>query len=340
MTGWDKLIGHQWAVSMLRSAIEHGRVGHAYLITGPTQVGKATLALTFAQALNCTAADPVSRPCGQCRACRLIGDRRHPDLHVVRGETSGRARTTLKIDQIRNLQQQLTLTASEARYKIALIRGFESANQNAANAFLKTLEEPPNNVVLLLTATEADTLLPTIVSRCRLLALRPLPQATIQAALEQRWSIPSDRARLLAHLAHGRLGWAVSAALEPTLLDQRESAMKQLQEALAGSRVARFALAENLAGDPEALPDLLHTWSSWWRDVLLLGEHQQVDTITNVDHLDTLRQLAAGLEPSRALASLKHTELTVWQLQHNANTRLAMENLLLSYPHVAYAQAR
>ncbi|MFQ5434945.1 MAG: ATP-binding protein, partial [Anaerolineae bacterium] len=242
-TGWDTIIGHQWAVQMLAGAIKHERVGHAYLITGPEQIGKTTLARTFAQALNCErGAGSGQRPCGECRPCQLIAVNRHPDVRVLAPEVSGRGKLTLKIEYVRELLHDLNLKAYEARYKIAIFPRFDAATIGAANAFLKTLEEPPANVILLLTALDADALLPTISSRCRTVALRPLPSDLIEQSLTTRWQVPEDEAHLLAHLADGRLGWAVKAAGDTAVLEMRETHLDWLREAVDGSRVARFAL--------------------------------------------------------------------------------------------------
>lgn len=332
---WNHVIGHDWAIQHLTAAIQHNRIGHAYLITGPSHIGKATLALTFAQALNCLAEDTAERPCGRCRACTLISSNRHPDVRLITGDVSGRGKLTIKIDQIRQLQQELSLAAYEARYKVAILKQFDAANPSAANAFLKTLEEPPANVILLLTAAEADTLLPTINSRCRTLALRPLPTPAIAEALIGRWQLPADQANLLAHLADGRLGWAVRAAQEPTLLKEREKQLETLQTALRETRVGRFALADKLAQKPETLPPLLQSWLTWWRDLTLLSVGRMANSshLTNIDHLPQLEQLAQTWTSPQILAALKRTETTLWQLDHNANTRLALENLFLTYPH-------
>jgi len=257
------------------------------------------------------------------------------------GDVSDRGKPSLKIDQIRELQRELNLTPTEARYKVAILPQFEAATPSAANAFLKTLEEPPRQVMLLVTTADADGLLPTIPSRCRTINLRPLPARQIQQALETRWSVPSGEARLLAHLADGRLGWAVQAALEPAILETRLVNIRWLYDALGQNRVGRFATADNLARNPELLPMILRTWLSWWRDLLLLSHNSQfVDpaqsttavSITNIDQYDRLSQLAAQIFPDEALAALKKTMSALWQLDHNANTRLALENLLLAYP--------
>jgi DNA polymerase-3 subunit delta' len=341
---WDTLIGHEWAVRLLSSAIQHDRVGHAYLITGPEQIGKTTLARIFAQALNCQAASAEERPCGRCRACSLIANDRHPDIRLLRPEVSSRGKMTVKIDQVRALQQELSLATYEARSKVAILKRFDMATDGAANAFLKTLEEPPQHVVLLLTANDGDTLLPTIASRCRTIGLRPAPAPLIEGSLAARWSVAPEIARLLAHLADGRLGWAVRAANDPSLLQERRTHLEYLYQALQGNRTARFSLADTLTRKPEALPDVLKTWLSWWRDLLLLTYSGQAKgqplSITNIDQQDRLNQLAQTWAAEVALTSFQQTNLALWQLDHNANTRLVLENLFLTYPLGAKASAK
>ena len=333
MTTWQQIIGHDWAVELLAKAIVHDRVGHAYLITGLEQVGKTTLARTFAQALNCLAEAMGERPCGQCRACKLIANDRHPDVRLVVPEVSGRGQLALKIEAIRQLQRDLNLGAYEARTKVAILQRFDAANANAANAFLKTLEEPPNKVVLLLTAVDADTLLDTVNSRCRNLHLRPLTPDLIEQSLAVRWQVPAGEATLLAHLADGRLGWAVQAAQDKAILTTRQTQLDMLYDALAGNRVSRFVLADKLSRKAEELPDVFKTWLSWWRDLLLLTQaNGQGAPISNIDQQAQLAEKAKGWTAEQALTSLQQTNQALWQLARNANTRLVVENLLLTYP--------
>lgn len=330
------MIGHEWATSILEAAIQHDRISHAYLITGPAQIGKSTLARTFAQAINCTMDSLTQRPCGRCRSCTLIAAGRHPDLRLVTGEVTARGITTLKIDKIRQLQHELNLTSAEARYKVAIIEQFEAANQNAANAFLKTLEEPPNNVILILTATDADTLLPTISSRCQNIGLRLLPTALIERTLIDNWQLPDHAARLYAHLAEGRIGWAIQVARTPELLELRLSHLASLYQALDSNRVGRFTLAEKLIRKPETLPEMLRTWLSWWRDLALLSISQDnADRLTNIDEESTISNKVVAYNPSEVFSSLASTNQAIWQLGRNANTRLVIENLLLHYPNSA-----
>lgn len=333
-TGWSQLAGHEWAATLLADAIRQQRFGHAYLLTGPDQVGKTSLARLVAQTLNCEAT-PEQRPCGACRACRLIAADRHPDVRLVKPEVNDRGALSIKIDQMRELQQALSLSAVEARHKVAIIERFDAASPGAANAFLKTLEEPPSGVVLVLTATEADTLLSTIVSRCRTVQLRPVLAGVIEELLRVHHEAPPERAAQLAHMAAGRPGWAVTALQDEQLVDDRQSQLQLLGQAIAGTRVGRFALAEQIARRPESVAPALQTWLSWWRDLAQVAISGSTDgELSHIDRREELEQCAQRWTQAEILRGLQRTNQAVRQVARNANTRLALEVMLLGYPYV------
>jgi DNA polymerase III subunit delta' len=328
---WD-LLGHDLLIERLRRDIAQDRVRHAYLFTGPAGVGKRTLAAEFARALLCAKADP---PCGQCRNCALTQKGGHPDLLTVEPAVSGKSVRTakIKIDSVRELIHSLQLRPVEAERRVARLLRFDAANDEAQNAFLKTLEEPPGQAVLLLTAERADDLLPTIVSRCEVVALRPLPRATVQEALITRWLVPAERAALLAHLAQGRLGWAVRMQQDEAALETRTQKLDDLSALLAGSRVARFAYAERLAkeGSLERIQETLDLWLAFWRDVLLAGSGA-ASPLANPDREAEIRRLAQSVTPAAASQVMAGLRRTGELLEKNANTRLALEVCLLDWP--------
>jgi len=158
-----KIHGHDWAVQMLSKHASGHNLRHAYLFIGPQGVGRRTLALRFAQALNCTAPPEVGQFCDECRPCLQIRAMQHPDLSLLVPEEGHK---DVLIDQIRSLQHTLALAPYSAAYRIALLLDFQRTTKQGMNALLKTLEEPQDKVVLLLTANALESLLPTIVSRC------------------------------------------------------------------------------------------------------------------------------------------------------------------------------
>jgi len=326
-TLWS-VIGHSWAVAQLQRAIRAKHQAHAYLFTGPAHVGRRTLALALARALNCTGEQP---PCDLnagdvCRACRLIAAEKHPDVRVLAPEGA-----SLKIDQIRALQHDLALSPVEGLFRVAIIDGMEQATVEASNALLKTLEEPSTCVVLILIASEPDILLPTIVSRCQHLPLRALAVEQVSQALVEHWTVEPQRADELAHLSGGRLGWAVMAHQDETVLQKRASGLDDLLRLLDGKRVARFAYAKRLADDQAAVLETLELWEIWWRDVMLLAAGSTAPLV-NIDRLAVLKQHAARFGVDRAREVLEALSRTARQVAHNANARLALEVLMLDLP--------
>ena len=200
---WD-IVGHAWAIDFLRRSIAGGRAAHAYLISGPAGVGKSRLALRLAQALNCERGGPD--PCLQCRACKQIERGSYPDVRVagmasqtagLKPEEAARQRD-LKIDTVRDWLADINLRPYEGRRRVFILHDAERLTEAASNAMLKTLEEPPPYATLVLVAHTAGELLPTIVSRCQPLKLRPVARAAVAAALRERFNLATADADLLA----------------------------------------------------------------------------------------------------------------------------------------------
>ncbi|MEZ0397329.1 MAG: DNA polymerase III subunit delta' [Anaerolineales bacterium] len=330
MTNWN-LLGHEWAVEMLRGQLQRDAFGHAYLFTGPAGIGRRTLALRFAQALLCPTPTAPGDPCGICRACRQIEAMQYADLTVVQAEKEG---GVLKVEQVREVRQLLSLKPYQGERRVALFLRFEEANPSAANALLKTLEEAPSHAILLLTADSAESLLPTIVSRCQVLRLRPLTVETVAAALKERGA-EAESARLLAHLSGGRPGLAFRLLADPAALDFRRQRLDELQRLLTASRVEKFAYAEKLTerkrAEQERPRETLLLWLSYWRDVLVAASGASAPLV-NMDRAEEIRALAGGLDLPSARRLVEQTEKAIERLDANVNARLLAEILLLDWP--------
>ena len=322
------IAGHEWAARLLQSHIIAGEVRHAYLFTGPSGVGRRTLALQFAQALNCLQPPAPGEFCGQCRACRQIAAMQQSDLTIVQSEKEG---GVLKVDAIRDAQHVLSLLPYESRYRVALLLRFHEANPSAQNALLKTLEEAPGRVILLLTADSAESLLPTIVSRCEVLRLRPMPVERLQSELEQRALAPED-ARLLAHLAGGRLGYALRLKDDPEHMARRQTAIEDLLILLSSNRRDRFSYAERVYKDHELLRETFQVWLSFWRDLMLRCASADLPLV-NLDVETEIDQLAGQIAPPVIRARVMDLEQAIARLDGNLNARLLTEVLLLDWPY-------
>jgi DNA polymerase III subunit delta' len=317
--------GHNWAVLSLDRAVAEDRPAHAYLISGPAQSGKATLARSMALALNCRSTD-LARPCLQCRSCQLVNAGKHPDVQLI--EPDG---AHVKIDQVRALQHDLALRPMEGRYRIAIFDQFETATVEAQNALLKTLEEPPDYAVLIVLTADPELLLPTIVSRCQQMALRPLTTAQVREALSQTWHVETQQADVLAHLSGGRLGWAVKAAANHAPLEARAKYLDDLQVMLKSDRVARFAYADELTKKSERAREAIDLWRTWWRDVLLTASGSTAELI-NIDRVAQVQALATQVDVNQAKSAADACGRALWQMDRNVTARLVVEVLLLDMP--------
>ena len=322
--GIPLIIGHEWAVELLQHSLATGRVAQSYLFVGPPRIGKTSLALYLARALNCLSEG--ARPCGVCPACQKVGKGLHPDVRVI-DEVGAR----IKIDQIRGLQRETSLSPFEGRRRVYVLVNFEEATPEASNCLLKTLEEPPEKVTLILTATQVETLLPTIVSRCQVLNLRALPVAQVEQALHLHWNVEPERASLLARLSEGRIGWAIEAASNEALLRNRDKYLVALEQALRQGRTERIGLAQQLCQNSQMLPDVFDQWQSWWRDVLLAKSGNE-QALTNVDRAQAVCSEAQHVSLGDIRGCLRAIERATLQIEQNVNPCLTLEVLLLQMP--------
>ncbi|HEX6036027.1 MAG TPA: DNA polymerase III subunit delta' [Anaerolineales bacterium] len=329
MTANWNLIGNHWAVDMLKKHIVNETTRHAYLFAGAPGLGRRTLALRFAQALNCPTPIEPGTPCGECRACKQIAAMQHVDLTVVQAEAEG---GTLKVDQIRELRRTLVLKPYAANYRVALFLRFQEANDNAANALLKTLEEAPSYAVLILTADNPEQLLPTIVSRCEVLRLRPLKVEEVTKELERR-GVESGRAKLTAHISGGRFGYALRLLEDESVLGRREERLNDLQSLISASRVEKFAYADKLSRDKESMRQAILIWLSYWRDVMLRTARAETPLV-NVDRNVEIEELAGHMDLSMARRTVSSLENVLEKMDRNVNSRLLAEVLLLDLPNL------
>lgn len=318
------VVGHEWVLDLLNRQQAAGRTPQALLLTGPPNVGKCTVARFLAQQLNC---QQTPAPCGQCISCRKIVSGNHPDVRIFDSDDQA-----LKIDDIRNLQRELSLSPNEGRYRIVVLANFERATLSAANALLKTLEEPASQAILVLTVTDPGALLPTIVSRCQMLALRPLANEVVVNALQTHWQAEPEQAELLAQLAAGRLGWAVRALTDAEFLNRREQHLQELISLLQAGRAERLAYAHQLSRDSVMLKEVLTLWLTIWRDLLLLQSGAAQTKIMNLNWQARLQQLAGHSTLADASNMVARLRTALINLERNVNPRLNLEVLLLKLP--------
>jgi len=321
---WGEVSGQERAVAFLRAALDRGRPHHAYLLAGPSGVGKELLARLFAQAAN-REAEEARRPCGACAACTAIRRGSHPDVTwvlpqaeaIARGlaskaDVDGAPSREIRVDEVRALSRRLALAPAVGRRKIAIVTPAETLNERAQNTLLKTLEEPAPATTFLLVSSEPDSLLATVRSRCLRVQLTPLRDEIVEAGLVER-GVPAAEAKKRAARSGGSLGRAL--ALDGEELERREGIVAALEEAAAAAdERPALDLAEE-HGEREAAREVADIAQQWTRDLLV-------------------QQAGAGGVPPTAtpwmlLEQAAACADAVEALDQNGNGRLQLERLLL-----------
>ena len=314
------ITGHATQLATLTQALEQDRLHHAYVFIGPEGIGKRTLAFCLTKAIHC--AESAHDFCGACASCVKIENRNHPDVRLIE-RLAGKK--DISIEQVRALEKELNYRAFSGQKKIAIIDPAASMNFSAQNALLKTLEEPPAGSMLILIATSAGGLLPTLLSRCLRLTFTPLTEADVTRHLVERKRMSAERAKLLASISLGSLGRALSPEMDE--VGQKRAAWV---DALAAARVSGgwASFAEELAKDRTETLQFLDWLAEWYRDVLVYQATQGSGEVSNRDLLEKLQGQAADLSVGKALRLRSRALAASARIRRNVNRRLALENLL------------
>lgn len=328
------LAGNEWVVSLFKEQILQNRLRHAYLFTGPSGTGRRTTAVRLVQALNCAQPPLPAEPCLTCNVCKRIENTAYPDLSIVQSEMPGRV---LKVEQVRELQRIIALSPYESHYRVILLLRFEEAHPAAANALLKTLEEPGNKVILILTADAAENLPPTVVSRCEVMRFRPPGVEDLSNWLVSNMQLSSEDARLFAHISGGVPGRAVRLYQEPARLKKRNEILSDFYGLLESDRVNRFKYISrfdytfDLPRTRREISERIFIWFSFWRDVLVCATGASLPYI-NIDQVERIESLAnkIGMETARHLVA--ETQMSKDLIEKYINPRLAAEALILNFP--------
>ncbi len=318
---YTALVGH----SQARNTLQKGGRSSPYpalIFSGPGGVGKRLTGIWYAAFLNCQA-DSEHSPCGQCGSCRKLAGGHHPDLLTTRLEEK---KTVIGVGEVREVLGQLEYAPFEGRYRTWIVEEAEKLSDEAQNALLKTLEEPPRNALIVLVTRRFGSLIPTVTSRCRTVRFHPLQDAAVATLLRERGS-DAPRAELLARLSRGAPGRALELATNRERFETRERAVELFLE-LPGSGLSR---AMQTASELEKLKlggisPLLEVGSLLFRDLMLLGEGCE-ELLAHHHRLDDLRRLQGTGTSRLALRALQALAEAEHYLLANVSTRLLLQRL-------------
>jgi DNA polymerase-3 subunit delta' len=329
---FKNIIGHERPIRILKTTLRRNNIAHAYLFYGEEGIGKRLVAKALAQAANCDVAKPLGEKladdaCGECSSCLHIEAETHPDFIAVEPEG-----TMIKIGQIRTLHEQIQLKPMAGRYRFVILNEAESMNEEAANALLKGLEEPPGQTVLVLVTSKPYAMLPTIVSRCQKIRFTPLTDQQVIMLLKQKKSYePSQLGRVVA-LSMGRIGLALET--DPKSLEAEWLKFRQIFRCdSSGDMGELLALAQEYAQDRESTQRAIQWIGLLLRDLLMIKVQSKPSSVlmgsSSPPEAGELLKTATELdvEELMAFASLVHW---IWKaLARNINRQLALEVLLM-----------
>ncbi len=318
---FKEIIGHDRQVEHLRNAMRNRRLAHAYLFLGKEGIGKRMVALNLAKALNCLRGD--EEPCDECPSCLKANRLHHPDVLLV--EPHGQ---WIRIDQIRDLQRELSHRPYEGKRRVCIFTGADRMRQEAANALLRILEEPPLHTVLILLAANGDFILPTITSRCQRITFNPLPTERIAEVLQSRLGLKREEAHILASLADGSLGKALQTDLDFVHRARREIIEKIIDLPSYGAEQI-LGLAEEMTKGNDDLPMLLTMIHTWYRDLLSYKGRGKSAQLINIDLSHEIHEAALGTDIPSLIRRMEVIQGALWNLDRNANRQITLEAMLL-----------
>ena len=325
MAGFHDILGHEQIIAHLQNAIEEDKVSHAYIFNGPEASGKMMLAEAFAMALQCEGEG--KRPCLECRSCRQAADHNQPDIIYVSHEKPN----TIGVDDIRTqINNDIDIKPYSSRYKVYIVDEAQKMNQQAQNALLKTIEEPPAYAIILLLTTNADSFLQTILSRCITLNLKAVKEDKIKEYLMKHYQIPDYQADICAAFSQGNVGKAIQLASSEEFGELKASVlqlMKRLEDIdlyeMTGAvkQIAEYKLSVN---------DYFDLMMIWFRDVLYLKATNDVDDLIFKDEVYDIKKQAAKRSYQGIETILEALEKAKIRLNANVNFDLVIELLLLT----------
>lgn len=325
MESFKDVVGHKDILKYISSAVENNRVSHAYILNGEIGSGKKMLANLFAMTLLCETGD--NEPCGKCHSCKQAESGNHPDIIRVTHEKPN----SISVDDIRTqVNNTVDIKPYQGPYKVYIIPQADMMTPQAQNAILKTIEEPPSYAVFLLLTENAETLLPTINSRCVMLKLRNIKDTLIKKYLMENLEIPDYKADMCTAFAQGNMGRAIMLANSDHFNEIREEAVQLLKHISEMELNEIVAAVKNISVYKLEITDYLDIIMIWYRDVLLYKATKEIDKVVFKDQLQSIKEQARKSSYEGIELILESLEKAKARLKANVNFDLVMELLFLT----------
>ena len=325
MAGFQDILGHEMIKDHFRKAIENHKVSHAYILAGEEGMGRKSLANAFAMTLLCVKG--LKEPCMECHSCKQMLSDNHPDVIHVTHEKPG----SIGVDDIRKqINDTIMIKPYSSYYKIYMVDEAEKMTVQAQNALLKTIEEPPSYAVIILMTTNPDAFLPTILSRCIQLKLKPLRDYVVKGYLVEKLGVPVEKAEVYAAFARGNLGKAIHIASSEEFGELYRAVLTLLKNIKNMDLPALLEFIKKLQEDHLDINECLDFMQLWYRDILMYKVTKDMNLLIFKDEYKTVSEICSHSSYEGLEAVLEAIDKAKQRLDANVNTELALELMLLT----------
>lgn len=319
---FDKVLGQERQIEALKSAIKNKNISHCYLFEGEKGLGKRNLALAFSKTLLCK--EGGSEPCNRCNSCIKFDKSNHPDFKILSPEKG-----SIKNDEIEKIIKSMATAPFESSRKVFIIDDSDKIRMDIQNKLLKTLEEPPEYINIILVTSSANKLLPTILSRCQIIKFYPLDTSKIIDLLMENYGIHEDRAKFIAGFAKGSVGKSIELANSGDFFQKREEVIKVIDSIIKGDKTKALTSMDFFNENKENIEEILDIILYWFRDLLIYKEIGSTCLLVNKDKIQILSE-ESFIDLNKINDIIYRIEDTKINIKRNVNFSLSIETMLLS----------
>lgn len=319
---FNSIIGHEKIKDILKKSIKEDTISHAYLFQGEEGIGKKKLSYAFSKALLCT--DEGDKPCNLCDSCKRFDSGNSPDFFHI-----SPVKNMIRIPEIERIQKEMNTAPINSDKKVILVEDAHLMNKESNNKFLKTLEEPPSFVHIILTSSQANKLLPTIISRVQIINFFPVPNETIQSLLVDKYDKSQSQAKFITEFTKGAIGKSIDLSKDDTLFQIREEVLKVVTGLINGDKTKVFNSIDFFNKHEEAIDEILDIMIYYFRDILIYKKLGGSALIINKDKISSLED-HSFMDFNRISDIILNIMETKDIIKKNVNYQLSIETMLLN----------
>lgn len=319
---FNEIIGHERVIEILQKSIKNNTISHSYLFEGESGIGKRMVAYAFSKTLLCK--EGGIEPCNRCTSCSKFDSGNHPDFFLIEAEKG-----LIKIKKIENLIKEMATAPFESRKKVFIIDESHLMNVEGKNAILKTLEEPPHYVNIILISSNPKNLLPTILSRVQSIKFYPIKPKEIIELLMGKYNINEEKARFVAEFTKGAMGKSINLVEDEEFFNIRDGIIEIITSLVHGDKTKAFSSMSFFDENREIIDDILDIIIYWFRDLIIYKEVGESQLIINKDKLEELSK-QTYMNLGRINDIIERVEETKRNIKRNINYQLAIETMLLN----------